>query len=180
MNYRSKRTPRRWLQIKHDMKVLAIDPGYGRIGFAVVEKKDRRTHLLFSECFETKKEETFENRLVQIGDRIRSIIQAQQPNCVAIERLFFSKNKKTALQTAEVRGVCVYTTKEHGLVITEYTPNQIKNAITGNSNATKKDIIRMVPQLIALNEKKRHDDEYDAIAIGIAHVVAVPFLTDQR
>lgn len=162
------------------MKVFAIDPGYGRIGFAIVEKKEGKTNLLFSECFETKKEEAFEDRLAQIGDRMRNIMQAQQPDCAAIERLFFSKNKKTALQTAEVRGVCVYTVKEHGLAITEYTPNQIKNAITGNSNATKKDIIRMVPQLIALSEKKRHDDEYDAIAIGIAHTVAVPFLTDQR
>ena len=162
------------------MKVLAIDPGYGRIGFAVVEKVDRKTNLLFSECFETEKEVAFENRLMQIGDQIRSIIQAYQPNCAAIERLFFSKNKKTALQTAEVRGVCIYTTKEYGLAIAEYTPNQVKNAITGNSNATKKDIIRMVPRLITLNEKKQHDDEYDAIAIGITHLVAIPFLTNQR
>ncbi len=161
------------------MKVLAIDPGYGRIGFAVVAKKDGKTNLLFSECFETEKETAFESRLTQIGGRIRSIIQAYQPNCAAIERLFFSKNKKTALQTAEVRGVCIYTTKEYGLTVIEYTPNQVKNAITGNSNATKKDIIRMVPRLIALNEKKRHDDEYDAIAIGITHLAAVPFLTDQ-
>ena len=160
------------------MKVLAIDPGYGRIGFAVLEKKDRKTNLLFSECFETEKEMMFENRLKQIGDRIQSVIQVYQPNCAAIERLFFSKNKKTALQTAEVRGVCIYTTKECGLVISEYTPNQVKNAVTGNSNATKKDIINMVPRLIPLSEKKRHDDEYDAIAIGIAHLVTVAFLTD--
>ena len=162
------------------MKVLAIDPGYGRIGFAVVAKKMEKANLLFSECFETRKEEAFEDRLKQIGGRIGEIIRTHQPNCAAIERLFFSKNKKTALQTAEVRGVCIYTTKEHGLEVSEYTPNQVKNAITGNSNATKKDIIRMVPQLIALDEKKRHDDEYDAIAIAIAHIVTVPFLTDQR
>lgn len=162
------------------MKVLAIDPGYGRIGFAVVAKEDGKTNLLFSECFETKKESAFEDRLEQIGGRLRDIIQEHQPICVAIERLFFSKNKKTALQTAEVRGVCVYAAKERGLAVVEYTPNQVKNAITGNSNATKKDIIRMVPRLISLNEKRRHDDEYDAIAIAIAHIVAVPFLTNER
>ena len=159
------------------MRVLAIDPGYGRIGFAIVVKKDGKIDLLFSDCFETAKEEPFENRLLEIGNRVRSVIETYQPSSVAIERLFFSRNKKTALQTAEVRGACVYVVKEYALSVNEYTPNQVKNAVTGNSNAAKKDIIRMVPQLVALDEKKRHDDEYDAIAIGIAHLVAVPFLT---
>ncbi|MCY4577114.1 MAG: crossover junction endodeoxyribonuclease RuvC [Candidatus Kaiserbacteria bacterium] len=162
------------------MKVLAIDPGYGRIGFAVLLKEGGKTNLLFSECFETEKETVFEERLKKIGDRIRDIAQAHQPDCAAIERLFFSKNKKTALQTAEVRGVCIYTTKEYNLTIAEYTPNQVKNAITGNSNATKSDVIRMVPRLITLDSRKRHDDEYDAIAIGITHLVSVPYLAQQQ
>ena len=136
------------------MKVLAIDPGYGRIGFAVLAKKDGKTSALFSECFETEKETKFEDRLAQIGGRMQEIIQIHRPECAAIERLFFSKNKKTALQTAEVRGACTYTAKKEGLEVAEYTPNQIKNAITGNSNATKKDIIRMVPKLVPLEEKK--------------------------
>ena len=161
------------------MKVLSIDPGYGRIGFAVLEKGGGQTAVLFSECFETGKETAFEERLAQIGDRARDIIQEHQPTCAAIERLFFSKNKKTALQTAEVRGVCIYTAKDHGLTVVEYTPNQIKNAITGNSNAAKRDVIRMVPQLIALDTRKRHDDEYDAIAIGITHLVSAPLLARQ-
>ena len=154
------------------MKVLAIDPGYGRIGFAVMTKKDGQTGLLFSECFETEKEMDFERRIARIGERIQEIIQTYEPNQAAIERLFFSKNKKTALQTAEVRGMCIYIAKKEGLEVAEYTPNQIKNAVTGNSNATKKDIIRMVPNLIPLDERKRHDDEYDAVAIGITHMVS--------
>ena len=173
----SKRTRRKYSQTKHNMKVLAIDPGYGRIGFAVLQKEGGKNTVLFSECFETEKETAFEDRLAQIGDQERHIIQTHQPDCVAIERLFFSKNKKTALQTAEVRGVCIYTAKDSGLTVTEYTPNQVKNAITGNSNATKDDVVRMVPRLIALDSRKRHDDEYDAIAIGITHLVAVPLLT---
>ena len=174
----NRKIPRRYLPIKHNtMKVLAIDPGYGRIGFAVLLKDSGRTHLLFSECFETGKEVVFEERLAQVGDRVRNIIQTHQPFCVAIERLFFSKNKKTALQTAEVRGVCIYAAKDHDLAVAEYTPNQIKNAITGNSNAAKQDVVRMVSRLISLDDKKRHDDEYDAIAIGITHLVSVPLPT---
>ena len=154
-------------------KVLAIDPGYGRIGLAIVQKKDTEITLLFSECFETEKETVFEERLSHIGNRILEIITAHQPNHAAIEKLFFSKNKKTALKTSEVRGICIYTAKSKGLEVTEYTPNQVKNAVTGNSNATKKDIIRMVPRLIAMEDKKRHDDEYDAVAIGITHTAAL-------
>ena len=154
------------------MKVLAIDPGYGRIGFAILEKKGTNTSLLFSECFETEKNTDFEKRLYIIGNRTNSIIQKHQPTCVAIERLFFSKNKKTALKTSEVRGVCIYAAKNNGLEVTEYTPNQIKNAVTGNSRATKRDIICMVPRLIPIPNKKRKDDEYDAVAIGITHITS--------
>lgn len=154
------------------MKVLAIDPGYGRIGFAILTKENMQHTLLFSECFETDKGMEFEKRLEHVGNRLREIIQTYNPNCATIERLFFSKNKKTALRTAEVRGVCMYIAKSSGIEITEYTPNQVKNAITGNSNATKKDIIRMVPRLIPLHNSKKHDDEYDAIAIGITHLVS--------
>ena len=161
------------------MKVLAIDPGYGRIGFAVLTKEGGKTNLLFSECFETEKDLLFEERLTQVGDRERSIIQTYQPDCMAIERLFFAKNKKTALQTAEVRGVCIYAAKECGLPVAEYTPNQVKSAITGSGNAGKQDMIRMVPQLITLDHKKRHDDEYDAIAVGITHLVSAPLLSRQ-
>ena len=154
------------------MKVLAIDPGYGRIGFAVIEKREPQNKLIFSECFETNKDTEFEKRLSLIGERLRDIVQIYKPDCAAIEKLFFSKNKKTALYTAEVRGMCVYIAKKQSMEITEYTPNQIKNAVTGNSNATKKDIIRMVPRLIPTGGKKKHDDEYDAIAIGITHLAS--------
>ena len=168
----SRKIHRKYKQTAPDMKVLAIDPGYGRIGFAILTKTEVETSLLFSECMETDKEEEFEKRLTRIGNRLQDIIQKHNPTCVAIERLFFSKNKKTALRTAEVRGVCMYTTKNHNIEITEYTPNQIKNAVTGNSMATKKDIIRMVPKLVQVDDKKRHDDEYDAIAIGITHITS--------
>ena len=154
------------------MKVLAIDPGYGRIGFAVLKKEDGQNTLLFSECFETDKDMEFEKRLTLIGKRLEKIIQTHNPNCAAIERLFFSKNKKTALRTAEVRGVCMFTVKSRDMEVTEYTPNQIKNAVTGNSRATKRDIACMVPKLITITDKKKYDDEYDAIAIGITHLVS--------
>ena len=153
------------------MKVLAIDPGYGRIGFAVAKKENKQVELIFSECFETPKNTPFEKKLLLVGERQREHIEKHKPDTVVIEQLFFAKNKKTALQTAEVRGVCIYVAKKESTEIVEYTPNQIKSAVTGNGNASKEDIARMIPLLIKLSKKeKRIDDEYDAIAIAITHL----------
>lgn len=151
------------------MKILAIDPGYSRIGFAVMTKKEK-PELNFSECFETEKNEPIEERILKVGDRLREHIQRHKPDTVVIEKLFFAKNKKTALQIAEVRGMCIYIAKKEKKEVIEYTPNQIKNAVTGNSNADKKQMIRMIPLLMNLKEKKKYDDEYDAIAAGITHL----------
>ena len=154
------------------MKVFSIDPGYGRIGFAILEKGNRTTPtVIHSECLETDKTLLFENRLMKIGERIRELIHEHKPNCVVLERLFFSKNKKTALQTAEVRGVCIHESKLMSLDIFEYTPNQVKSAITGSGSADKKQIMRMVPMLADMEQKENtKDDEFDAIAIGITHI----------
>ena len=93
------------------MKILAIDPGYGRIGLAVLLKEGGRIDPLFSECFETGKEMAFEERLERVGSRVRDVIQIHQPVCVAIERLFFSKNKKNCV--ADSGGAwCVYLRRE--------------------------------------------------------------------
>ena len=156
------------------MKLISVDPGYGRTGFAILSEKDRKPILVHSECFETEKHTPYEERLTLVGRRLEYLIKTHGPNHMAIEKLFFAKNKKTAMHIAEVRGMCIYQAKNLNIDITEYTPNQIKNAVTGNSNANKKDIIRMIPLLITMNEtQKKHDDEYDAIAAGITHLAAV-------
>lgn len=153
------------------MKVLAIDPGYGRIGFAVAKKETNKVEIIFSECFETDPNTPFEEKLLLIGERQREHTKKHKPNTTVIEQVFFAKNKKTALQTAEVRGMCTYIAKKENTEVVEYTPNQIKSAVTGNGNASKQDIARMIPLLVKLDKKeKRIDDEYDAIAIAITHL----------
>ena len=155
------------------MKILSIDPGYDRIGCAVI-KKDGGVSLLHSECFETDKSTAYGVRLMLVGDHIKKLIKKHKPDCVVMEKVFFSKNKKTAMQVAEVRGVCIYVSEKEGISVVEYTPNQIKSSVTGNGNANKKQVMRMIPHLITLDTSvTRKDDEYDAIAIGITHCATV-------
>ena len=150
------------------MRVLAIDPGYERIGIAVVEKKERQKEVLvFSECFQTSASLDFVTRLGLIGARIRDVLAEYSVDMLAIEGLFFSKNTKTALKVSEARGVILFQAVDRGVSVFEYTPNQIKVAVTGYGKATKNDIHHMIHRLIKLDDRKRIDDEIDAIAIGL-------------
>lgn len=150
------------------MRVLALDPGYERLGIAVLEKKvGGKEQLIFSECFQTPKTSLFIDRLHAVGVELRKIIKEYSPQAVAIESLFFTNNQKTAMHVAEVRGVIMYEAVNHQLQFAEYTPGQIKIAVTGDGCADKKQIFSMVPRLIKIDKEIKFDDEYDAIAIGI-------------
>lgn len=147
--------------------ILGIDPGYGRIGIAVIEKNNGGEKLVHSECFETDAKLPHARRLFLIGDRLQEAIKKYQPQKIAVETLLWSKNKKTALQVAEARGVILSLAAKHNVLVYEYNPNQIKLAITGYGKSDKKQVVCMVEKLIKLKPKKRHDDEYDAIAIAL-------------
>lgn len=150
------------------MRVLGIDPGYERVGIAVIEKEGTsKENLLYSNCFKTKKELPFNERLFLIGDEINNIITKFKPNILAIESLFFNTNQKTALLVSEARGVIIYEAKRRGLDVYEYTPLQIKNAITGYGRASKNQVDTMVRQLISIPKTTKQDDEVDAIAIAL-------------
>lgn len=151
------------------MRVIAIDPGYERLGIAILEKKDASEVLIYSECFKTSKELDFNKRLYLLGDRIRVLIREYQPDALAVEDLFFSKNTKTALKVSESRGVIAFVAMDNQLPVYEYTPNQIKVAVTGYGRATKNDIYAMVSRLVKMNSDSKQDDEIDAIAIGITY-----------
>lgn len=153
------------------MRIIAIDPGYDRVGIAVLEKNSRgeKEVLLFSECFQTSNKLSLEDRLCLVGKEIEKVISEFSPTILAIETLFFSKNQKTALKVAEARGVIQYQAKRQGLEIREYSPQEIKIAITSVGNSSKEQIISMIPKLIVMREAKELDDEYDAIAVGITH-----------
>ncbi len=152
------------------MKIISIDPGYERLGLAIIEKnKNERETLIFSECFKTSAKLPHHERLALIGDRIIEIIKKYKPEQLATEKLFFAGNQKTALLVAEARGVILYAGSTCGLEIFEYRPNEIKIAITGYGSAEKKQMMDMVRKLIKVESKTNSDDELDAIAIGLTH-----------
>lgn len=164
---------------EYTQKVIAIDPGYERLGIAILEKESTgKERLLFSECFKTSKKLSFDERLLLIGNRVENLIQEYQTNSMALENLFFTNNQKTVMRVSEVRGALLYIAKKTNLAIYELTPKEIKVAVTGNGSGTKDDIAFMVPKLIHVNVEKKIDDEIDAIAVGLtcfAHMRTVTF-----
>src|SRR3989338_3796087 len=153
------------------MKILAIDPGYERLGIAVLEKlpKQKET-LLYSVCVRTLKELPHAERLLKIATEVRKIIDEFEPDALAIETLFLAANQKTVMPVAEARGAVLVEAARAGLTVCEYTPLQIKMAVTGYGKSDKKQGAEMVKKLISLPSQKRLDDEYDAIAIGLTHL----------
>lgn len=151
------------------MRIIAIDPGYERLGIAVLEKMAGKEHLVFSECFKTKATLEFIERLEMVGREIERVITEYRPEALAIENLFIATNQKTAMRVSEVRGAILYQARLSGVSISEYTPLQIKTATTGYGKATKDQMISMVQKLIPAAKLIKQDDEIDAIAIGITH-----------
>lgn len=150
------------------MRIISIDPGYERIGIAVLEKKEKE-YLIFSECFKTKASLPFFDRLELLGREVAKIIAEYNPESLAIENLFIETNQKTAMRVAEARGAILYQARILGLDIYEYTPLQIKVATTGYGKATKPQVMNMVKKLVSGAEKIKQDDQMDAIAIGLTH-----------
>lgn len=149
------------------MRVLAIDPGFDRMGIAVLEGDPSRPTLVWSGCV-TPPKGAKEERLAAVEKAVRDAIREYAPDCFALETLFFSTNKKTAIGVAEARGAALAAAGEARLPVREFSPGTVKLAVTGDGRADKKAIARMIPLLVALPAKKRLDDELDAIAVGIA------------
>ncbi len=148
------------------MRILAIDPGYDRLGIAVIEGNSSHPTLLWSDCIMPKKSVRAE-RLASVSRAVTTAIKEYSPDALAIETLFFSANKKTALGVAESRGAILAAAGIASLQVIECSPQQVKSAVTGHGGADKKAIASMIPRLLVLPKKKRLDDEMDAIAIGI-------------
>ncbi len=150
------------------MRIISIDPGFERLGIAILEKVSKgKEVLVYSECFKTSSKLPHSERLALIGQKIREIISKFQPKAMALEKLFFNTNATTALAVAEARGVIMYEGATAGLRIFEYTPLQIKIAVTGYGRSEKKSIMLMIPRLIIVDKKIQSDDEFDAIACGL-------------
>ncbi len=155
------------------MRILAIDPGYDRLGIAVVEGNSSRPTLLMSDCVLPARGAP-EKRLACIARAVATAIETYTPDALGIETLFFGINKKTALGVAEARGTVLAAAGLASLPVIECSPQQVKLAVTGYGSADKTAIARMIPRLIVLPRKMFLDDELDAIAIGIAVLASGP------
>lgn len=152
------------------VRIIGIDPGFERLGVCILDKVGNKETLVHSECITTSKEESFNVRLAEIGEQLTKILKKFNPTELAIETIFFTTNQKTIIPVAEVRGVCIYLCHVHDVSLFEYSPPQIKVAVTGYGKATKKDISIMVPKILKMPLKSGVlDDELDAIAIALTH-----------
>ncbi|MBI2099763.1 MAG: crossover junction endodeoxyribonuclease RuvC [Candidatus Vogelbacteria bacterium] len=162
------------------MRVLAIDPGFERLGIALIDQENGKEKLVFSDCWQTSAKLPFEERLRQLGEKLDQSLKKHQPDIFALEKLFFTTNQKTASKVSEVRGMLIYVAAARRVSITEFTPLQVKSAICGYGKATKNQVMTMVPKLIKLEKRPKHDDEFDAIAIGLTALAQTKFSLKQK
>lgn len=149
------------------MIILGIDPGTTRIGYALLNKqKNAGVGLITYGCLELKNKTQIE-RLTEISRLISDLISQHHPKMLAIEKLFFTKNAKTAFSVSEARGVIINAAASLNLNVSEFTPLEVKVAVTGYGKAEKKEVQKMVCRLLNLKKIPQPDDASDAIAIGL-------------
>jgi crossover junction endodeoxyribonuclease RuvC len=141
------------------------------MGVAIIEKESKEK-LLYSNCLSTATGKSFAERLNSLRRELEKIIRDWSPQEAALEKLFFTSNQKTAMQVAEVRGMVLSLLTQEGLSCQEYTPNQIKAAVTGNGRADKKAVSAMLPLLVTNLKPIKYDDESDAIAVALTHLAS--------
>ena len=135
-----------------------------------MEKGGGKEILLYSDCIETSAKSEFGARLAQVADECAHLLKTHAPDAVALEKLYFQTNQKTAMRVAEVRGAIMNVASGAGVPVFEYTPGEVKSAATGFGKADKEAVARMLHALLKIEKDIEHDDEYDAIAIAITHL----------
>lgn len=151
------------------MRIIGIDPGTGILGFGVIEVEGVKAKLVDAGVIRTPAKEDDAVRLQTIFDELTEVITATKPAQMSVEKLFFAQNVTTAMTVAQARGVVLLCGKQAGLELFEYTPLQIKQALTGYGRAEKKQIQEMVRVVLQLKEVPKPDDCADALAAAITH-----------
>ena len=149
------------------MRILGIDPGYAIVGYGVVDYAKNRFSVAGYGAITTKAKTPFPERLSVIYDDMCEIIEKYKPDRLSIEKLYFNTNSTTAIDVAQARGVIVLAARHKGVEIFEYTPLQVKQAVTGYGRAEKHQVMEMVKSLLALKAVPKPDDTADALAIAI-------------
>ncbi len=149
-------------------RIIGIDPGFGRVGYGVIEKVGRRDwQVVDYGCIETAKGKKFVDRLTEIFDELNVLVKKYKPERMAVEKLFFFRNVTTAIEVGQARGVILLTAVQNGLEVDEFTPLQVKQAITGYGKAEKPQMQKMVAMILGIKEKIKSDDAADALAIAL-------------
>ncbi len=154
------------------MVILGIDPGFARLGYAVIKKDGQNLSILKYGCLETKSDLENVVRLQSLTLDLKNIVREYRPDVVGVEKLFFFKNKKTVIQVAEARGMILSVLGASGARILEYTPLEVKQALTGYGRATKDQVQKMLMQVFKLKTMIRPDDAADAVAIAYTAAVS--------
>lgn len=149
------------------MRILGIDPGTGIVGFGVIDVVGQKKVMIDAGVIRTPAHQPLQERLITIYDEITEIIATNKPQVMAIEQLFFGRNVTTAISVSHARGVIMLAAQQAGLQIVEYTPPQIKQALTGTGRADKKQVQEMVMLLLKLKEVPQPDDCADALAAAL-------------
>lgn len=158
------------------MKILGIDPGTGILGFGVIEASaSNKVELIDGGVIKTPVKEKDHIRLETIYDELDEIISEHKPEVMAVEKLFFAQNVTTAMSVSQARGVVLLAGVKHKMSIFEYTPLQIKQALTGYGRADKKQIQEMVKIILKLDQVPQPDDCADALAAAICHSMTARF-----
>jgi crossover junction endodeoxyribonuclease RuvC len=153
------------------MIVIGIDPGLARLGYGVIKVTGKEIRPICYGCVETSgKESTGPERLLKIYTEINSLFDRYQPSHLSLEKLFFTKNISSAMGVSEVRGVVLLAAEQRKIPVTEYTPNEVKQAITGSGRADKKQVQEMIKRLLNLDEIPKPDDAADGLSIALCHI----------
>ncbi len=152
-----------------NIRILGVDPGYAIVGFGIVEYDTINFRLIEYGAVLTEAHIPFTERLNSIHTDIEFIFDKYRPHCMAVEKLFFTTNQKTAIDVAQARGVTVLSAAKRNVPVFEYTPLQVKSAVVGYGKAEKKQVMEMTRQLLNLAHIPKPDDAADALAVAICH-----------
>jgi len=157
------------------MIILGIDPGVARIGWGVLQKNRTQISVVAYGLIATEKETLKEQRLLILYDSLSTILLKYKPDVMSVEDLFFATNAKTAIAVGEARGVILLSSAKHNIPVVSYTPLAVKRTITGDGHADKKQVEKMIVQILHLKEIPKPDDTVDAIAIAATHAYTHAF-----
>lgn len=155
-------------------RVLGIDPGLAHTGFGIIDEIDGKLNLVGYGVIETRSEDSHEIRLLSLYNRLLAIVQEFRPDEAELETLYFARNTSSAMAVAEAKGVVTLCLAQQGIPVFLYTPNQIKNSVTGSASADKEAVENFVQVLLNMKVVPQPDHAADALAGAITHINTVP------